>query len=74
MFTKDQEELRKETEMNGHIGKIQWQNGEAEEQIVVWTEWVEILPQNRIQKKRVKRNEDSLKPSGTTLNTATFTF
>ena len=69
MFNKDLEELKnKQTEMNNIITEmkntlegINSSITEAEEQISDLEEtWWNSLPQNRIKKKRMKRNEDSL--------------
>ena len=70
MFNKDLEELKnKETVMNNIItemkNKLEGINSritEAEEQISELEDrMVKSLPQNRIKKKRMKRNEDSLR-------------
>ena len=73
MFTKDLEELKnKHTEMNNTLEGIHGRITEVEEWISDMEDRMVITVTEQHIEKRMKRNEDSLKTSRTTLNAPTF--
>ena len=74
MFIKDLQELKnKQIKMNNTLEGINSRIAEAEEQINdLEDRMVEITATEQNIEKRMKRNEDSLKTSGTTLNAPTL--